>query len=122
MADAKIVTKKPSPSSEDETAKTFAGAPVPKEEPVPETSQAAVADPAVTEDVKPPKGAYIEDLTQPEAERTTDQGPVRQSHSFNDEYAGQGGRYMVNPETGAREPVYEKYIDADGATKYRKAV
>lgn len=124
MAD-KAQTKETPPKKDDEKpktgAQTFMGGPVPTIEPVADTAQTQLPDPTVTEDVKPPKGAYVEDTTQPEAERLTERGPLRTAATFDDEFAGVGGRYVIDPETGDRQPVYEKYTDADGATKYRKA-
>lgn len=117
MADA----KKQNARKDGDDEGTFLGGPLPQDPPVADVAEDPAPDPAVTEDVKPPKGAYIEDLTQPETERMTDNGPMRQAHPFADEFAGVGGRYVVDPETGERKPVYEKYIDADGETKYRKA-
>jgi hypothetical protein len=72
------------------------------------------------QDVTVPKGAYIEDPTAA-LKANASIGRSRIAPAFSDEFAGQGGRYVINPETGERQPVYERYIAADGEKKVRKA-
>ena len=76
----------------------------------------------ITEEaIKPPKGAYVEDFT---AEQGVGAARVDKlpAPRFADEHVGTSGRFRVDPETGERHHVYEKFLDADGKSQIRKAV
>lgn len=99
------------------------GGPIPESPPVTDVAVDPGPDPyGDAEEVKVPKGAYIEDLTALQNAQASDVNAEPRAPAYSDEYQGQGGRFRINPETGVREPVYEKYIDADGNEKIRKAL
>lgn len=117
MADAKKTDKPKEP----EAPEAAIGGTVPPSEPVASTAESYPHDAAVNEDITPPKGAYIEDLTGESGNTTQDVSEPR-APAFGDEFHGKGGRYIIDAETGERKEVFEKYLDADGEAKIRKAL
>lgn len=116
MADAKKTDKPKEPDAPE----AVIGGTVPASEPVASTAESYPADAVVHEDITPPKGAYIEDLTGGVGNVSDASEP--RAPAFGDEFHGKGGRYIIDAETGERKEVYEKYLDTDGEAKIRKAL
>ena len=82
---------------------------------------ASKAAPEVFDEEDAPEGVYIEGETAAPSAPIQVLANAPLGSRFDDEHVGISGRFRINPETGIREPVYERYADSEGKSKVRRA-